>query len=230
MISTTFQTWIAILVGSLQGLWLQFISFVPSLIGAVVLFAFGLAISAALGKLVEKAVYYLKIDHWLRKFGLEVYLNRANLELNAGYFLSRLVYWFILLGFVLAASDVLGFQALSGFIAEVLLYIPNVVLAALILIVALIAANFVKGLVRASVLSARLHKGKFLGSLVWWVIFVFGLLVSLSQLGIASDIIETVITGVIVMLALAGGLAFGLGGKDAAAEVINRAKSEWNNH
>lgn len=227
MLSSTIQNWFGILAGSLQNLWLQLVSFVPSLMGAIVVFVVGLVVSVFLEKAVERIVYYLGIDNWLRKAGLEIYLNRANLELNSGYFLGRLVYWFILLGFVLAASDILGFVVLSAFIAEVLLYIPNVIVAGLILMAALVAANFVKGLAKVSVMGARLHKGKFLGSLVWWVVFIFGLLVSLSQLGIASDIIETVVTGVIVMLALAGGLAFGLGGKDAAAGVINRMKSDW---
>ena len=132
-----------------------------------------------------------------------------------------------MLAFVLAASDILGFTALSEFINSVLLYIPNVLIAALIMIAALFVANFVKALVRASVLSVRLHKGRFLGSLVWWVIFVFGLLVSLTELGVAVRIIETVITGVIAMAALAGGLAFGLGGKELAGQMLGKMRADW---
>ena len=127
----------------------------------------------------------------------------------------------------MASSDILGFIALSDFIGDVLFYIPNVLVAALILIATLVAANFVRGLVSASVMGVRLHRGKFLGSLVWWVVFVFGLLVALSQLGVATNIIETVIAGVIAMLALAGGLAFGLGGKDVAASLLEKARGDW---
>lgn len=221
------QDWLSIIVGSLQNLWLELASFLPDLIGAVIVFFLGLIVAATLEKLVERVAHHLKIDVLLRKLGVEMYLNRANIELDSGHFLGKVTYWFIVLAFVLAASDILGFIALSAFINSVLFYIPNVVVAALIMITALIAANFLKGLVAASVMGVRLHAGKFLASLIWWVIFVFGLLVSLSQLGVATTIIETVVAGVIAMVALAGGLAFGLGGKDIAASVLERLRSEW---
>ena len=221
------QNWVDILISSLQGLWLEVLSFLPSLVGAVLVFVIGLVVAAGLDKLVERLVYHLKLDNLLRKLNLETYLNRANLELNSGHFFGKVVYWFILLAFILAASDILGFTALSRFIGDVLFYIPNVIVAALIMVATLIAANFLKGLVRASVLGARLHKGKFLGSLAWWVVFIFGVLVTLAQLGVASTIVETVIAGLIAMLALAGGLAFGLGGKDVAARLFEKARGEW---
>lgn len=221
------QNWVDILLGSLRGLWLELVLFLPDLIGAVIIFAIGLVVASGLEKLAERVLYHLKLDTLLRKLGLEMYLNRANLELNSGYFLGKVVYWFVLLAFVLASSDILGFIALSDFISDVLLYLPNVIISILILIAALVAANFVKGLAAVSVMSVRLHRGKFLGSLAWWIVFVFGLLVAVSQLGVATNIIETVVAGVIAMLALAGGLAFGLGGKDVAARMLEKARGEW---
>lgn len=224
----TVQNWLNTVLESLQGLWGQLFSFLPDLVGAVIVFAVGLVVAATLERLVERVVHHLKLDSLLRKLGLEMYLNRANLELDSGHFFGKLVYWFILLSFVLASSDILGFVAVSAFISAVLFYIPNVVMAALIMIATLIAANFLRNLVGASVLGARVYGGKFLNSLTWWVVFVFGLLVTLSQLGVATTIIETVIAGLIAMIALAGGLAFGLGGKDIAASVLERLRSEWN--
>ncbi len=220
------QDWVDVLVGSLQNLWQVVASFLPSLIGAIVVLIVGLIVAAGLERLVERLVYYLKVDALLARLGVEAYLERARIELNSGHFLGRIVYWFMLVAFFLTASDILGFAALSGFLGDVLLYIPNVLIAAFILIAAVIVANFVKGLVVVSVLGARLHAAKFLGAASWWVIMIFGFLTAAVQLNIAVSIINTVITGIIAMLALAGGLAFGLGGRDAAARWIAKLDEE----
>ena len=220
------QTWTDVLVGSLQNLWIQVVAWLPSLIGAVIVFAVGLVVSAGLGSLVEKVVGSLRLDSLLRKLGVEEYTRRANMELNSGHFLGQLVYWFMLLAFLLAASDILGFFALSSFLRDVLIYLPNIVIAVLIMLASLVVANLAKHLVRASVMSARLHAVKFLGSAAWWTVMVFGGLASLVQLGIAVSIINTLITGMIAMMSLAGGLAFGLGGKDYAAHLLQRLRDE----
>ena len=107
---------------------------------------------------------------------------------------------------------------------------PNLVIAVMIMLAALVVANLVKHLVRASVMSARLHAAKFLGSAAWWTVMVFGGLASLVQLGIAVSIIQTLVTGFIAMMALAGGLAFGLGGKDHAAKVLQAVENELSNN
>lgn len=220
------QNWTDVLVGSLQNLYVQVLNFLPSLIGALVVFVVGLIVAAGLGALVEKIVGALKLDTLFRKMGFEEYTKRANIELNIGHFLGQIVYWFLVLSFLLAASDILKFYALTGFITDVLIYLPNLIIAVLIMLASLVIANVVKKLVRASVMGAKLHIAKFLGSAAWWVIVVFGILASLVQLGIAVSIINTLITGIIAMLALAGGLAFGLGGKDYASEIIREVRDE----
>lgn len=220
------QSWTDVLVSSLQNLWVQVLGFLPSLVGALVVFIVGLIVAAGIGSLVEKVVAALKLDNLLGKLGLEEYTRRANIELNSGHFLGRIVYWFLVLAFLLAASDILGFFALSNFLRDVLLYVPNLVVAVLVMVAAFVAANLLSHLVRASVMGAKLHGTKFLGSAVWWVVMIFGGLTALSQLGIAVAIINTVITGLIALFALAGGLAFGLGGKEYASHLVSRFQSE----
>jgi len=87
-----------------------------------------------------------------------------------------------------------------------------------------VLGNVTKRVVVASVLSARLHAAHFLGTLSWWAVVVFGLLAALVQLNIATAIIQSLITGFIAMLALAGGLAFGLGGKEYAAHLLEKLR------
>lgn len=220
------QKWTDVLVLSLQDLYRQVLNFLPSLIGAIIVFVVGLIIAAGLGAIVERVIGALKIDSLLKRVGLEEYTKRANIELNFGHFLGQVVYWFIVLAFLLASAEILNFYNLSGFIQDFLFYVPNIIIAVLIMMASFVIANILKHIVRASVMSARLHSAKFLGAAVWWIVVVFGILAALVQLKIAVSIIETVITGLIAMLALAGGLSFGLGGKDYASEVIGRVKNE----
>ncbi len=225
-----FQNWIEALTSSFYNLWLRVAGFLPSLVGALITIVVGIIVAAALEKLVERIVFYLKLDNILKQVGMDSFMQRGNMKLNSGNFLGRIVYWFFILVFFLAASDILGFTALSGFIQGVLSYIPNVIIASLILLAAMVAAKFVKHFVRASVMGVKMHSGKTLGEVAWWGVVVFGFLAALSQLGVAVQIINTLITGLVAMLAIAGGLAFGLGGKDHADKWISRMKDEFDNH
>lgn len=220
------QNWADVLVKSSQNVWTQFSMFVPYFVGAVVIFIVGLIVAATFGSLVEKAVRMLKVDKVLEKVGAGEYVERAGLKLNTGAVLGKVVYWFVVIVFLLAVSDMLNFMALSTFLTAVLLYIPNVVVGVLIMLVTVVVANFLKKTVKSSVMSAKLHSAGFLGTLTWWAIVVFGLATALGQIGLDVTILNTVITGIIVMFALAGGIAFGLGGKDAAAKMIEKFQDQ----
>ncbi|MBI4119662.1 MAG: hypothetical protein HY456_02340 [Parcubacteria group bacterium] len=220
------RNWTDVIVESLRGLWVQTLGFLPALIGAIVVFVIGLIIATGLGTLVERLLSAFKLDSLLRSLGIEPYLERAGIKLNSARFIGQLVFWFFTIAFLLAASDILGFQSLSNFLQDVLLYIPNIVIAALIMVVTFVAARFMRNLVRVSVLGARLHAANFLGALTWWAIVIFGFLTALSQLRIASEIVQTLVTGVIAMFALGGGIAFGLGGKDYAAHLLERFRRQ----
>jgi len=218
------QNWTDVIVGSLQNLWIGFANFVPNLIAAIIVLIIGLIVAAGLGALVEKIFESLRLDQFLEKLGLKPFFERAGLRLRASYFLGRLVYWFIVIAFLLAVAQTLGLYALATFLTAVVNYLPNVIAAVLIMLAALVLASFLRRVVVASVLSAKLRAAQFLGSLTWWAVVVFGLLAALQQLNIAASIIQTLVTGFIAMLALAGGLAFGLGGRDYAAHLVGRLR------
>lgn len=220
------QTWTEVLVGSLQGLWIQLVAFLPSLIGSLIIFIIGLMVASGVSSLIEKLVKAVKLDNFLRRVGIEEYTKRAKLELNSGYLLGQVAYWFLVLVFFSAAADVLKFYVLSGFIRDILNYLPSLIAAVLVMVIALIAANLIKKIVRASVMGARIEAAKLLAAISWWIIVIFGILIALNQLGVAVAIINTVITGLIAMGALAGGLAFGLGGKDHATRLLQKIEDE----
>jgi Conserved TM helix len=218
------QSWTDIVAGSLQNLWYGFINFIPNVIGAIIVLIIGLIVAAGLGTLVQKIFEAVQLDGFLGKLGLKPYFERAGMKLRASYFLGRLVYWFIVIAFLLAASDSLGLFALSAFLTSILNYLPNVIAAVLIMLAAVVVASFLRRTVVASVLGAQLSAPHFLGALTWWTVVIFGFLTALTQLNIAATIIQTIVTGFIAMLALAGGLAFGLGGKDYAHHLLDKLK------
>ena len=220
------QVWTEILADSLANLWGAFIGFIPALIGAIIIFIIGLIVAAGLGSLIERVSSLLKLNTVLAKAGAEKYFKKAGIAMNIDRFFGQLTYWFILIAFFLAAADILKFDALSSFLNSVLLYIPQVIVAALIMLAAIILANFLRETVKVSVKGTGLNNSNFLGALTWWAVVIFALLASLSQLGIAVAIINTLVTGFVVMVALAGGIAFGFGGKGYAEHLIKKFREQ----
>ncbi|HOD96702.1 MAG: hypothetical protein WC579_00745 [Candidatus Paceibacterota bacterium] len=215
------QSWADILVASFQTWWSAFVNFLPNFLGALIVFLIGLLIAAGLGSLVNKIITAIKLDKLLSKLGVDKFCERAGWKLNSGKFLGEVVRWFFILVFLLAATDILKLTAISGFLKDVVLYLPNIVIAIIIIIASIIVADFLASLVRGTVKGANLYASQFLSSLTQWVVLIFGFLTALLQLGVGVTIINTVITGVIAMFAIAGGIAFGLGGKDYAAYLVN---------
>ena len=226
METTTLSQWLDVTVSSLQNLWRMLLDFLPALLGAIVILIIGLIVAAILERIVERVFFYLKLDELFKRAEVDKYLERANIRLNVGHFLGKLVYWFVVIAFLLAASDVLSFTAFSGFLSQVLNFIPSVIMAALILLATLVAAHFVSRLVVAAVASSGLHYSKALGLIGWWAVFVFGFVAALSEIGVNVAIINNLIMGLIAMMALAGGLAFGLGGRESASRFLAKIGAE----
>ena len=128
----------------------------------------------------------------------------------------------------MTATDILGLSQVTLFLSTILLYLPNVIVAAIVLLGAAIVSNFMYKVVRAGADTAGLSSASAVGTIVRWAILIFGLIIALSQLGIAANLMQTIWIGIIAMLALAGGLAFGLGGKDLAAKTLEKIKQDLN--
>ena len=132
----------------------------------------------------------------------------------------------MIIAFLLAAANILHLDAVSDFLNEVLLYLPNLLVAVIILVITFLFARFMKELVRHSSWAANLKEAGLIGNITWWIIVIFGCLSALYQLKIASNLINIIIGGVVVMIALAGGLAFGLAGKDYVKEIIEGIRQD----
>ncbi len=225
------ENWSDKLASSFQDLWGGVVAFVPNLVIAIIIVLIGWAVGALLGRVVSQIIKSLKVDEALRKAGIEDMARRGGIALDSGHFIGGLVKWFIIVAFLVTAFDVLGLNQINGFLRDVvLLYLPRVIVAALVLIVAGVLGDVVKKVVTTSSKAAGLHSSGLIGSIAKWSIWIFAILVALSHLGIAATFVQTLFTGVVVALSLALGLAFGLGGQDAASKFIEKTRNEISHH
>ncbi len=213
------------LVYSFQQMWASVFAILPSVVGAILLFVIGIVVATAVGKAIEHILKILRVDHILSQLEVEKMLQRAGFKMQGSTFISGLVKWFIVIVFALASVNILGLTQVSEFLRDVLLYLPNVAIAALILIIASVLADVGERIVRASVDSAG-YRGALIGLVVRWAIWVFSFIAVFLQLGVATVLIQTLLTGIIAALALAFGLSFGIGGKDVAASILGRIREE----
>lgn len=225
------ENWGNVLSRSFQDIWLGVASFVPNLVIAIIIFVIGWVVGALIGKLIAQLFRSIKVDQALRSAGVEEVTKRAGYDLDSGKFVGGLVKWFIIVVFLVAAFDVLGLAQVNVFLQEVvLLYLPRVIVAVLILLVAVVIADAMQKVVVASARAAHIRSANFLGSVTKWAIWIFAILTVLFQLGIAAPFVQTLFTGFVVAISLAVGLAFGLGGQGAAADVVDKLKREVADH
>lgn len=221
------QTWSEVLTLSFQNLWGGVVGFVPNLVVSIVIFVVGWVVGVVLGKWVAQVIHALKVDKALNSLGINDIVSRAGFRLDSGAFIGALIRWFVIVVFLVAALDVLGLSQVNIFLQQVVLgYIPNVIVAAFILLIAAVVADPMQKVVAGSARAADVSSAELLGGITRWSIWIFAFLAAFNQLGIAGMFFQTLFTGIIAMLALAGGLAFGLGGKEAAARYIDKLRGD----
>ena len=212
--------------GSLLELWRGVLSFLPQFIGALAIFIIGLIFALVLQRVIEKVIGLLKVDELAKKFEVPQMFERYGLNFKISKLLGWIVKWFLIVVSLIAATDILGWDQVTDYLKQIVLYLPNVIIAVIMLFFGTVLANFVHRVVKSAVAAAKLTSADFLAGLARWAILVFTFMASLIQLQIAEDLIRVLFTGFVAMLALAGGLAFGLGGKDYAARVLEKLKRD----
>lgn len=221
-----FTTWADVLSQSFQNLFYGSVAFIPNLVVAIVIFIVGWLVGVGLGRVVAQIVNAIRVDQALRATGIEHLLSRAGFALDSGKFLGFLVKWFFIVVFLVASLEVLNLTTVDLFIRDVVLgYLPHVIIAVLILLVAAVLADAAQRIVAGSAKAASLHSAALVGKVARYAIWIFAILAALDQLGV-SPFIPTLFTGVVVALSLAFGLAFGLGGQASAARYLDKLQSE----
>src|SRR3989339_1852590 len=213
----------------LMDLWNSLLLFIPSLLGAIIIFILGVIVANVLSKVIEQLIKFLRVDDMAEKLDIKAQFDRAGIKLHIGRLFGWIVKWFFVVVALIAATDILGWDQVTDYLKQVVLFIPNVIVAVIILLAGILLGNFVQRVVKSSVEAAKLESAGFLSGLSKWAILAFSFMAALVQLQIAPDLIRVLFTGLVFMLALAGGLAFGLGGKEHAARVLNRLQKDISN-
>ena len=221
------ETWQEVFIRAIQDISTGIIGYTPKLFVAIVIFVLGWVAGAILGRIVAQLIKAIKVDNALREAGFENVLSKSGFVLDSGKFVGSLVKWFVIIIFMVASLEVLELTQVTQFLQIVVLtYLPNVIAAVLILLVAAILGEFMQNIVTGAAKAADISSARFLGSVARWAIWVFALLAALGQLNVATDFVQTLFTGIVVAISLAFGLAFGLGGQEAAARYIEKLRKE----
>lgn len=221
-----FKDWYTVTSEAWVAIWGRFINFLPNLIGAIIILVIGWIVGMVVATLIDRLFRLIGLQALFEKAKVEDVLKKANTSMDATALLSSLVKWIIYLIAFISAANALGMTAVADFLNSVLAYVPQVVVAAAILLIGLVLANFLAAVVKGSIQTANLGFADTASLIVRWSVIVFSFMAALSQLGIAENMINTLFIGFVAFLAIAGGLAFGLGGKDAASEFIDNVKKE----
>lgn len=221
------QSWATVLTASFQNIGYGIVQYIPNLVVAVLIILLGWIVGVGLGRGVAQIVRTLKLDSVLRTAGVEELFTRAGYHLDAGALLGGLVKWFVIIVFLVASLDILGLQQVNVFLQEVVLrYLPQVIVAVLILLAAAVIAEAVESLVSGTAKASSIGSPYFLGSVAKWAIWLFAILAALNQLQVAQVLVQTLFTGIVIAISLAVGLSFGLGGQHAAQKCIEKVQKQ----
>jgi len=220
-------SWGDVFNASLQSLWWGFIQFAPKFIIAVVLFMIGWLLGNIIARALEQVFNSLKVDSLFRSVGADDTLRKAGMSLNSGYFIGQVAKWFVVVVFLIPSLDLVGLSSIKDFLQyDVLGFLPRVIVAALILIIATVVAEGLSKTATATARSMNLSSANMLGAVAKYAVWVFAFIIALGQLGVADYYMSVLFTGIIAMLSLGGALAFGLGGREAAARFISKIGEE----
>lgn len=204
---------------SLLQLWEKVLNVLPDILGAVIIILIGFIVAPIFGGIVKKIIDLIKIDQLAEKVGLIDVLKPYFKKPSISLFVGKLVKWFFVIAFFMAAAEVLSWNQVTEFLNKVILYIPNVLIAVVILVIGAIAGKFLQEVVVRSVegSNAPIKHPKVLGNIANIAIMVFAILAALIQLGIAPSLIQILFAGIVLAMAL----AFGLGGQKKASQLLD---------
>lgn len=205
------------LITSLNSILEAVIMYVPRFIAGLIILVIGIIIASIVRQLILSAAKSLHVDNYLKKYGIP--------DLRENYtwtnILAEIARWFVIIIFLIPTADVWGLPRIGTLLNEVLLYLPNVFIAVVIALVGFVLAKLAHDVILVSLKSITKESAQMLATATQWIINIFVILAVLNQLGVASDLIRILFTGIVAMIALGGGIAFGLGGQENAKDVLD---------
>lgn len=218
MPTTTISSWGDAVFLALSNALNTLLNAIPQIIGALLIIIIGWIIAGGVARLVSELLRRAGADRLFAEHGGAVYGSQSA-KIQPSVVAGELVKWLIRLVFLVAAANVLGMTQISVLLNQVLLWIPNLIVAAVILLIAPLLARFVRSTIEVGAGQMGFTNAPLLGRIAEIAIIAFAVVIAINQIGIAANLVNTLFIGVVGALALAFGLAFGLGGRDVAAQL-----------
>lgn len=216
--------WGTLIADPVREMLTKIMAYLPVLLGALIILVVGWLIAKAIRQLVDWLLTTVRFDMLADKAGISEVLRKGNLKTTASQVVSGLVYWLIMIMVLVMVVNALGLPKASDILASLFAYVPKVIAALFVLVVAMFLANFVSGIVRTAAGNANLPRPEIFAGISRWAIIIFAITISLGELGIGTLLVTATFNIILGGVCLALALAFGLGGKDAAAKYIEELK------
>jgi len=200
--------------------------FLPKLMGAIIIFVAGLIIAKLIKMMVVRLLRLVRFDSVAEKTGVKGFLEKGNITKTSSEIIGVLIYWFFMVLAIIASLDAMGLPIVSDILNDIFLYIPNVVAAIVVLVLGFLLGSLLSAVVRTAASNAGLATPEGLGKTALYAVVFFSVSVALLQLGIGEEIVTSAFIISFGAAALALALAFGLGGKDVAADYLKRLLEE----
>lgn len=214
------QDWWNVVVGPFQQLLGGILSKVPGVLVAILLLLVGMLVARGLRAAVEKFLKFVRVDEYTEKIRLNELLSRLGFGHSPGYVIGFLVYWLIILVFLLSAANAVELTAVSRLLERVVLFIPKLIGGILVVAGGLLLGHLLGEIVRSAATANKLQGAVALSKAARFVVIVFATIMAFEQIGIDTTIITSSVQIILATIGLGLALAFGLGGRNAAAEVI----------
>lgn len=220
MPTTPITDWGQAILASAAGALALFFAAVPKVIGFLLILLIGWFIASALAALVATFLRAVRFNDLASRSGFSGFVRSMGVERDSSGFIADIAKWFVRLLTLVVAFDALGLPAVSQVLQSLLLWLPNLVVALVVLVIAGLAANAVAGLVRGATSESGFGNPDLLSNVARFAIIAFGVVVAVNQIGIATTLVNTLFMATVGAVALALGLAFGLGGRDTASLIV----------
>ncbi len=219
---TTFSNWGDAMMASLAGAMAIFFAAIPKVIGFAVIIIIGWLVASLLEKAIRGVLHTVKFDSLADKAGFAGFVQKMGVKSDASGFLAMLVKWFVRLIVLVVAFDALGLPAVSDVLRQLLLWMPNLLVAIVVLVIGGLLSNAASSLVRGATAEAGFDNPERLAKVASVAIWIFAIVIAVNQIGIAQTLVNTLMMGAVGAVAVATGLAFGLGGRDAASKIVEK--------
>jgi hypothetical protein len=220
MVPAPIRDWSDAITNSMAQALSLLLAAIPRIIGFIIVVAIGWFIAALIARAVSALLRSIRFNDMADRSGFAGFVANTGVETDSSGFVAEIAKWFVRLITLVVGFDALGLPAVSDVLRQLLLWLPNLVVAIAVLIFGGLAANWLAGLVRGATAKADLGNPDLLAGIARVAVWAFAVVIAVNQVGIARDLVNILFMAIVGALALALGLAFGIGGRDTAAEVV----------